>query len=134
MNATVMLPAEWVEPVEHGDPMILIVTGLLLVLIAAWWWLEQHVSLWREERRLARLAGAAYAVGAHVDVIDTDHDTCTNPDCGATICRCRRPVECAGATTLGCGHEGLCWGCRLGCRECAFEAHTEQALAWAAGR
>lgn len=66
---------------------------------------------------------------------DLDHVACANPDCGQTICGCRKPAECTGCTTLGCSHgEGLCWDCRSGCRECAAEERADRDFDWAAGR
>lgn len=65
---------------------------------------------------------------------DLDHVECANPDCDQTICGCRQPSECTGCTTLGCEHEGLCWDCRLGCRECLAEERAELDLAWEQGR
>lgn len=65
---------------------------------------------------------------------EDDHVECSNPECSQVICRCRKPAECVGTTTLGCEHEGLCWDCRLGCRECLAEERAEQDAAWRAGR
>lgn len=66
---------------------------------------------------------------------DHDHVDCSNPDCDHTICRCSKPAECVGTTTLGCPHgEGLCWDCRLACWQCSAEWWSEQGLASEAGR
>lgn len=68
-----------------------------------------------------------------------DHEDCAHPDCDRTICRCRRPAECVGTTTLGCDHlnefgGSLCWDCRTSCRECLAEISAERFAAWEAGR
>lgn len=66
--------------------------------------------------------------------VEPDHVDCANPVCDQTVCRCRKPAECTGTTTLGCEHEGLCWDCRLGCIDCAAELEVERAAESAAGR
>lgn len=66
---------------------------------------------------------------------EVDHAPCSNSECAETICACRTAAECTGCTTLGCCHgEGLCWDCRLGCRQCAADERVLRDLDWAVGR
>lgn len=121
-----------------GFAVVVAAVTAAVLLDYAW----TRVELWLDTRAtysILRRVRAAYDAEAHVDLIEVDHTTCANPDCGQPICCCRRPVECTGHTTLGCDHLNqfgglLCWDCRVSCRKCAGELRAEQALAWAAGR
>jgi hypothetical protein len=102
-----------------------IVTGILVFSLAAW------LRYLRVEEGGEELLTWLRSLGPD---LDADHVECADPDCDLVICRCRKPAECIGTTTLGCDHEGLCWGCRLGCRECAADEAVAQELAWGRGR
>lgn len=105
----------------------LVVMGILGICLI-WARLEIHNVDFDDVARLVE-----EALGP--DVEQTDHVDCANPDCDQVICQCRKPAECTGCTTLGCDHgHGLCWDCRLRCRECARERQAEQAMDWAVGR
>jgi hypothetical protein len=102
-----------------------IVMGILLFSLGAWLRYLKVEEGGRELLEWLRSLGPD---------IESDHVECASDECDQVICRCRKPAECVGTTTLGCVHEGLCWDCRLGCRECLAEARAEQDLAWEGGR
>jgi hypothetical protein len=119
--------------VRHDQNWVgfVIVFGVLIVLAAL-----AYLDAWHADRRSHIFDPVLdAAIDQAVDLgNDVDHVDCSNPDCDETICHCRKPSECTGTTTLGCEHEGLCWDCRLGCRECRRDLAAEQDADWAAGR
>jgi hypothetical protein len=102
-----------------------IVMGLFALSLAAW------AHYFYVEGGQTRLTLDRVIRGLAQRRPEPDHTVCSNIDCGAEICCCHGPGECTGCDTLGCPHgEGLCWTCRLGCRECM----AEQDFEWAARR